>query len=735
MNVTEKLKEIFDAIPVSQETEQIRSYYAQTYGPDVLQSLSDDMLAERLFADAAAGNELGARGLFCCLEFGDRRVPKEHFGSGKEGAGQTGVLMRSNGNGGWSYFFYPNGDKKQNISRERAIEFAKETRAVICDIYRVLQREPLSDLAGYERADREIGSICRRSRSPYVAGSDLKVKLLKYFHIFFPDKVMEFYTEGFLGRVLDLFDSEIFGGGSRFLRQGRIALYAKAHGMGDGVRFAQAVYRLLGQQEEERPSLQDMSAAENAGVTDIDKNLILYGPPGTGKTYSTVLYAVGIIEGKKESELANYGDYKAVKAKFDEYRKKGRIEFVTFHQSYGYEEFIQGIKPTAENGQVVYRVEDGVFKKFCDGARSIVRGEADNYGFNKNPTVWKVSLDGAGWKGNRVHRECLDTDCIRIGWDEYGDDLSGESEFKYGGRDILNRFIDELEIGDIVLSCWSQTQIDAIGVVTGEYEWLSDERQYPHLRRRRSVKWLRKWSGAEKQDILELNGGKKLMQGTLYRTAISAEDIVPLLDPRAASEKIVYDYSEPRVFIIDEINRGNISKIFGELITLIETGKRLGEDEETVCKLPYGDEKPFGVPKNVWILGTMNTADRSLVQLDAALRRRFSFREMMPEYSLLDFTVGRVHIGRMLEAINGRISEYLDREHQIGHSYFLGLKGSGTVRELARVFERNILPLLQEYFFGDCEKIEKILPVGFADRQGLKASLQEDDYVGLYGNP
>lgn len=177
------------------------------------------------------------------------------------------------------------------------------------------------------------------------------------------------------------------------------------------------------------------------------------------------------------------------------------------------------------------------------------------------------------------------------------------------------------------------------------------------------------------------------------------------------------------VLIIDEINRGNIANIFGELITLIEDSKRAGENEAISVKLPYSKET-FSVPNNLYIIGTMNTADRSVEALDSALRRRFVFEEMMPCPDLLkDVKVKNLDISLkdLLETINGRIEILKDREHQIGHSYFMGfVKGEACeieAEKLLPVFKNNIIPLLQEYFYGDYEKILLVLGDGFIERK------------------
>jgi 5-methylcytosine-specific restriction endonuclease McrBC GTP-binding regulatory subunit McrB len=165
------------------------------------------------------------------------------------------------------------------------------------------------------------------------------------------------------------------------------------------------------------------------------------------------------------------------------------------------------------------------------------------------------------------------------------------------------------------------------------------------------------------------------------------------------------------VIIIDEINRGNISRIFGELITLIEESKRLGhkDKEDLSVKLPYS-QTSFSVPNNVYIIGTMNTADRSLAGLDLALRRRFDFKEMMPDVATLrGLKVNGIEIDKLLTVINQRIEVLLDREHTIGHAYFIGLNNTSTITDLAAIFKNKVIPLLQEYFYEDWEKINMVL--------------------------
>ncbi len=438
-------------------------------------------------------------------------------------------------------------------------------------------------------------------------------------------------------------------------------------------------------------------------------NTILYGPPGTGKTYNTVNYAVEIC--RPDLDINKMSRTEVFKV-FNELKEQNRICFTTFHQSYGYEEFIEGIKPKMpedeENQILTYEIVPGIFKKFCENASNPSAMEEADYGLNKNPTVWKVSLGHT--YDNPIRKECLNNDHIRIGWDVYGEDLPETSD-NYSGKAVLNSFYNKMRIGDIVLSCYSAYSIDAVGVISGEYEW---HPEYESHKRLRKVHWLVKGIN---ENIVDLNGGSNMTLSTIYKMKISpsvALDIVKKYvgDAKEANTADKDNY----VFIIDEINRGNISKIFGELITLIEETKRVGSSEEMYVRLPYSNEI-FGVPDNVYILGTMNTADRSIALMDTALRRRFSFVEMPAKPEILSEIGAQyvnegavtVDIEHILRAINQRIEVLYDREHAIGHAFFTVLKNDASRTRLAEIFRRSVIPLLQEYFYDDYSKIQLVL--------------------------
>ncbi len=284
----------------------------------------------------------------------------------------------------------------------------------------------------------------------------------------------------------------------------------------------------------------------------VSLNQILYGPPGTGKTFKTAMLAVKICGGDgslpREELMVSY----------DKFQIEGRVSFVTFHQSYGYEDFVEGLRPEIVDGQVSYRVRPGIFRQACEAAKSS---------------------------------------------------------------------------------------------------------------------------------------------------------------------------TENHVLIIDEINRANISKVLGELITLLEPDKREGEINAITVRLPYSGES-FSVPSNLYVIGTMNTADRSIALLDTALRRRFEFDELQPDYSILH-SVGSVDLGAMLKKLNDNVEFLYDRDHTIGHAYFINVK---TLADLDVVFRRKVIPLLQEYFYEDLSKVRSVLNEdgGFFVKEKMSAPKGTEEFGEKY---
>jgi 5-methylcytosine-specific restriction protein B len=472
-------------------------------------------------------------------------------------------------------------------------------------------------------------------------------------------------------------------------------------------------------------------------------NQILFGPPGTGKTYNTINQALAILA--PEFLAKNRGDddesRECLKAEFDRFVTAERVRFVTFHQSFSYEDFVEGLRADseAETGQVKYSVESGVFKRLCDDART---RPASDLGVRGNPAIWKISINGTGSSPTKSY--CLDNGEARIGWGKTGDLREDYEQSSYyqslggGDKGTLSYFAEQMVVGDILLCIHSAEQIGSIGVVTGDYRY---EEQVPagvigDYQHVRSVRWLYRDINLS---ILPLNDERQFTLKTVYAMSrftwadllsyVQQQKVNPV-EPVTTAEV----EREPYVLIIDEINRGNVSRIFGELITLIEESKREGADEALSVKLPYS-KKPFSVPKNVYLIGTMNTADRSLAGLDIALRRRFVFREMPPRPELLkDVLVQGLNIGKLLRVMNQRIEVLLDRDHCLGHAYFMPLKGDPTLARLESIFSNQILPLLQEYFFEDWQRIQWVLNDHRKPVVDRFVEQDKQDVAALFGN-
>lgn len=446
---------------------------------------------------------------------------------------------------------------------------------------------------------------------------------------------------------------------------------------------------------------------EDDDVPELNK--ILYGPPGTGKTYATIDEALKILVPVFFEEFK--AERAELKKRFDELMANKQIRFVTFHQSFSYEDFVEGIRANSDEGHLEYEVEDGVFKTICiDAVRK--RQTEQKLQINTNPRVWKISIDGTGMSPTKKY--CLDNNEARIGWGGTGNlklDLKNNAYYQNlgsGDKGTLSYFADEIAIGDIIICIHSSEMINAVGVVTGEYRFDNQVpvdviNDYNHVL---PVKWLYR---DLQLNLMQINNNKTFVQKTVYRIKhFTWGDLNNYLTQKQCSPieaNVFTEDKKPYVLIIDEINRGNISRIFGELITLIEPSKRAGANEALEVILPYS-KKPFSVPDNVYLIGTMNTADRSLAGLDIALRRRFSFIEMPPKPELLKgvFVEG-IDIEKLLTVMNQRIEALLDCDHCLGHAYFLELKDHGSIEKLAFIFKQKILPLLQEYFFEDWERI------------------------------
>jgi 5-methylcytosine-specific restriction protein B len=479
-------------------------------------------------------------------------------------------------------------------------------------------------------------------------------------------------------------------------------------------------------------------------------NQILYGPPGTGKTYHTIEIAVKAAEPERYAEItAKYestsSEYRqALKDIYEHLVGEKRVRFVTFHQNYGYEEFVEGLRAKEEDGTIQYKVEPGIFRAIVDSAKAktvstLINTSAFNLDGRK---IWKMSLGNTQTnEGDMVFNECLEKNWILLGYggdiDFTGCNTAKKIKVKLtdAGYDLkpqdynvtsVNTFINKLSVGDIVIISEGNHKFRAIAEVTSDYEYLNDERDWYY--QKRDVRWLMVFDESRPVDELF---SSVLSQMTLYHlkdSVVSREKLAHLLNESKQELETVKNY----VLIIDEINRGNISKIFGELITLIEPSKRAGAPEGLSVTLPCSQE-PFSVPDNLYIIGTMNTADRSLAMLDTALRRRFDFVPMMPDLTLLDDVVLKVKgesidLRQLLGVMNQRIEILYDREHTLGHAFFMPVKAlledelhEEAFAEFVRVFRHKIVPLLEEYFFEDWDKIRLVLG---DNQKGEDASLQ-----------
>ena len=445
---------------------------------------------------------------------------------------------------------------------------------------------------------------------------------------------------------------------------------------------------------------EDTLVKKYANLLKNTKNLILTGAPGTGKTYLAKQIA---------KELGCKND---------------NIGFVQFHPSYDYTDFVEGLRPTDKdgNGNVGFERRDGVFKKFCEKAilPSSVTEDIQKE-LNENPTIWKVSLERTG--DNPTRTDCLKNGYIRLGWSNYGDvaDFSNFSGYtEVGGSVVLVAFQSKMKVGDIVLSCYSATEIDAVGIVTGDYEYRPEGGDYP---RYRTVKWIVK---GIKENIVEKNHGKTLTLASVYKLSVSIKDVFDIVEKYSTNQTLSSDSQEktsnsPYVFIIDEINRGEVAKIFGELFYCVDPGYRGKEGKintqyQNLIKENNIFYSGFFIPENVYIIGTMNDIDRSVESMDFAFRRRFTWAEVKAEDTqyMLDAELDAVladEAKRRMKNLNDAIWSWdenkkeskgidgLNEAYHIGASYFLKLKNyDGNFESL---WEYHIKGILQEYLRGN----------------------------------
>lgn len=516
--------------------------------------------------------------------------------------------------------------------------------------------------------------------------------------------------------------------------------------------YDNSAFRLASFDKEYRASFFDFEEIEfntNKKSADMNKdypyNQILFGPPGTGKTFNTINKAIEIAD--PDFYNLYWNDRTKLKERFKllllNSNEIGQIAFTTFHQSFSYEDFVEGIKPVEpkeEDEFLKYEIQEGIFKKICrlatdslnaveiESETLIALTEED---FEKS-SFYKMSLGNSQEDNdNDIFDYCVTNNCITIGFGD-GLDFTGKDErdLKLYGRDnglevypiqAMNLFKNYLKKENYVVISNGNNYIRAIGKVTGDYEYF-EESPFPNnptFNHFRKVEWMFNNKIVSAKEIYH----KNLSQQTIYK--LDKNEIKKDFFIKEKKEDTLKLPKNPKnfVLVIDEINRGNVSSIFGELITLIEKDKRAGGTEELSVMLPYS-KKEFKVPRNVYIVGTMNTADRSIEALDTALRRRFSFQEMPPKSYLIsnesklkstNGNIGGIDVVKILDTINNRIEKLIDKDHKIGHSYFMDIK---TKDDLIKAFKDKVIPLLEEYFFGDFGKIGLVLGNTFIAKTG-----------------
>ncbi|MUV37075.1 5-methylcytosine-specific restriction enzyme [Lentibacillus sp. JNUCC-1] len=433
----------------------------------------------------------------------------------------------------------------------------------------------------------------------------------------------------------------------------------------------------------------------------MDHNCIFYGPPGTGKTHAATREAVHVVANQPADQ-----DHRHL---YEQFLESGHIQLCTFHQSLSYEEFIEGIR-IGEDGQ--FKTEDGMFKRISQQAEAA-------YNAYQHRRFIQMSLGTTGdtYLEYGLEHNMVSTNICTIDSDKMAEETYQQEHQTYdtpeklaaiskdhweGSAPYLHIFKNVIKPGDIIFISDHDNKdtVHAIAKVVGDYEYQS-EKFNEHYKHMRKVEWL--WT--DPINVSDIYKADQFDYQIKQLSELKREDFKPahhviqLIDPL-----------EKYVLIIDEINRGNIAQIFGELITLIEPNKRLGTKEATTVTLPYSN-KPFGVPENLYMIGTMNTADRSIALMDTALRRRFTFKEVMPQSDLLkDIPMengrGPIRLPKILDTINQRIEFLYDREHTIGHAYLMDCH---SVDDVLNAFTKRIIPLLQEYFYGDWRQIEHIL--------------------------
>ena len=435
-------------------------------------------------------------------------------------------------------------------------------------------------------------------------------------------------------------------------------------------------------------------------ILTLKKNIILQGAPGTGKTYNTAALALSIC-GETIPEK-----HEDVMKRYDELQKEGRIGFCTFHQSMDYEDFVEGIKPKTVNEQVAYEIEPGIFKTMCENAKNITtERKSDKIDFTKT-RVFKMSLGEKGKDDAEIFDYCLENNVVGLGWggDKDFSQCKKREDFKAlddtWGAFAMEIFKQWMQKGDVILISDGTKSVKAIARIVGDYEFHKDAPI--NMCQFRKVEWLYTGDLIPISKLYDKNLSQQSIYGFYYSNKFGKPDFNSTIKVDVINDiitgKVDDETPENYVLIIDEINRGNVSKIFGELITLLEADKRLGGDHPIKVTLPYSKES-FGVPSNLYIIGTMNTTDRSVGTIDYAVRRRFAFVTLKADRQIL---VGKYEEESKQVKLFDSVYTFLndDKKHpdmdiddlMVGHSYFMA-----NDDELKLKLQYEIIPLIREY--------------------------------------
>ena len=513
--------------------------------------------------------------------------------------------------------------------------------------------------------------------------------------------------------------------------------------------YEPSVINYLFDKIKEENKINDFYTSKKATNKDLPMplNQILYGPPGTGKTYNTIDKALNIIfekedskkefkfkiKGKEGKEIKptqkSYEDIlkldrdekrKHLKGLFEYFKEQGQIEFITFHQSYGYEEFVEGITAdTNKDDEVIYTKESGIFKRLALKAImssiQITKESAKSLSFDEiyNSLLEKINSNEINSLPSKTTNNILVLDITK----------NNNINFRHQGGN-KKYLVSKERLKKLFEYFNTKEKFDSISNINDEFRAViggCNSSAYWAV-----LNYIHANNIEEEYQDIDVENMTELEQKEIVKNYLKTPQL----------ERKHKDNTKNYILIIDEINRGNISKIFGELITLLENSKRVGAEEELKVKLPYTNDE-FGVPQNLYILGTMNTADRSIALMDTALRRRFEFEEKMPDLDILNdltaLNIGEeetINIKSLLETINKRIEYLYDRDHTIGHAYFMSLKGihdsEKAKAELDNIFRNKIIPLLQEYFYDDWEKIQIVLGDHYAQIKNMENYNGED---------